>query len=70
MQLTSASTEEDIYRSSQEDQPTNVDLRQKLKWFNVAQTASLKCYYGNGIVGTGKIFFTQLPVIPNSQLIK
>ena len=70
MQLTSASTEEDIYRSSQEDQPTNVDLRPKLKRFDVAQTAGLKCYYGNGIVGTGKIFFTQLPVIPNSQLIK
>ena len=57
MQLPSASTEEDIYRSSLEYQPTNVDLRPKLKRFSVAQTACLKCYYGNGIVGTGKFFF-------------
>ena len=57
MQLPSASTEEDILRSSQEDQPTNEDRRQKLKRLSVAQTACLKCYYSNGIVGTGKMFF-------------
>ena len=53
------SAEEDMSDiSSLEDQPTNVDLRPKLKRFSVAQTACLKSYYGNGMVGTGKNFFS------------
>ena len=69
----SASAEEDMSDLSDirslEDQPTNVDLRPKLKWFSVAQTACLKSYYGNGMVGTGKNFFSLiLKVASDTQL--
>ena len=39
---------DDILRSSQEDQPTNVDLRPKLKRFSVAQTAVLSVTMATG----------------------
>ena len=44
--------------SSQEDKTERLTVTPKVKSkrFSLAQTVSLKAYYGNGMVGTGKIF--------------